>query len=922
MNASAGQRPTKKGGQSGVDELFVNSQSMRWLFIDEASGLAVHVAGTLDANLSRALMRQDFAKRADGTARPFGGLNVGLFGDWWQLPPVQAIGFFSNPFGNGLEMLEQRAMSFLWQRDIDSLNALHELVQPMRTTDAWHTHVLSEDRVGAETWETYCFTHGLPTRHCGSWFPGEPLPRCGLAGCKALEQTWSAEIADLEWEDIAKNWHDMWLRHAAQECDVCRIERARRIQVVSEANGNTARVHKPPFAGAPFVHPYNAPKYNAQHLRALEYAKAYGRQIIWVVAFDWPIADGDDALSGTALANARKRWLQLHDKATAGIMGLLPLVCGGPYRYTQSEHAGQGAYKNARCTLVGWRFSDAETRRIAACTEPEIVARERPKSILVRLAIPTATTPKEHGEGCCVMQPKVRVWSRDGKGGAKVRRIGFALTPDFAGTIHAYCGDTLDASIGDLLPWYRRPTKDDMHKAYISKSRTRTADTLLITQPYSPDLFRLGELPGPRILMSFLRGQIDSAEVKRQWDEVESARADLKDEVRQKWPLAMTLPCRVCTDQALERDPASATEVRKPLDAYYRMQREYPRAYEDMWEHVLARGQYLVCDAHKMEVSFECRTQLSDLNQKKYRFCASCGPEQHNGGRWPPRAFQGASALSCGACAVAESPKAGQPVSITCQKCKKDKPFAGPPEGFSPVFFVTWLNGHAKKMELWRCYDCQFPRCNTCFERPVVPPMNQGKWYECPACRQAESAICVKCEDPYKTRAQGRKSGLCDKCNWPPCECGAARPRRTDYSKNERPTWKCNECSAPVCKRCSAKFDAAKKGRESGLCDTCNWPPCKGGCGKPRPCLDVHYSDAQRPNWKCNDCSPTQESTCVGVGCGKVFETGTRGRKSGLCDACNWPPCPGCKAPRPFHNDPYSVGKKKVWWCKACARQQ
>ena len=61
----------------------------------------------------------------------------------------------------------------------------------------------------------------------------------------------------------------------------------------------------------------------------------------------------------------------------------------------------------------------------------------------------------------------------------KVRRIGFALAPEFGGTIHGYCGDTLDADLLDLLEWQRKPSMDDQHKAYVGKSRTREADTLL-----------------------------------------------------------------------------------------------------------------------------------------------------------------------------------------------------------------------------------------------------------------------------------------------------------------------------------------------------------------------------------------------------------------------------------------------------------
>ena len=45
-------------------------------------------------------------------------------------------------------------------------------------------------------------------------------------------------------------------------------------------------------------------------------------------------------------------------------------------------------------------------------------------------------------------------------------------------------------------------------KAYIIKSRVRDGAGLLLVQPYSPELFRQGDLPGPRLLMEALRGEV------------------------------------------------------------------------------------------------------------------------------------------------------------------------------------------------------------------------------------------------------------------------------------------------------------------------------------------------------------------------------------------------------------------------------
>ena len=115
------------------------------------------------------------------------------------------------------------------------------------------------------------------------------------------------------------------------------------------------------------------------------------------------------------------------------------------------------------------------------------------------------------------MTPKIREWSRDKAGYARVRRLGFAIVPEFGGTIHGYCGETLDATLLDLLEWTRKPTMEDMHKAYVGRSRTRAADHTLLVQPYSPYLFRQGELPGPTILMKVLRKNKTTKEAKDLW---------------------------------------------------------------------------------------------------------------------------------------------------------------------------------------------------------------------------------------------------------------------------------------------------------------------------------------------------------------------------------------------------------------------
>jgi hypothetical protein len=345
----------RKKGKSGVDELYKRAQSTQWLVIDEISTLAVLVAGVFDSNLRRARKRHPNARRPDGAERPFGGINVTVAGDWWQLPPVRARGFYSNPFADGLEFAEQRAMRYFWERNADSFQRVFELKKPHRQKDRWFFHVLQQHRYGREDWETYCFAHGLPTLHTGSWLPELAAPTCGEELCHELAQeTWPRMQAQQK----------TWAARATLECDTCKAERKRRCCVAIQGNHNEKKHETEAFVHAPYIHPFNYPKYHAQQLRSIIFAKAKHRRLLWVRAHDWPIASGDEDLSKADLVRLRRNWLQPHDKLTGGIMGLLPLVRGLPMRLTGTEDASTKSLQER--ALHGGRLGIDANRR-GAC---------------------------------------------------------------------------------------------------------------------------------------------------------------------------------------------------------------------------------------------------------------------------------------------------------------------------------------------------------------------------------------------------------------------------------------------------------------------------------------------------------------------------------------------------------------------------
>ena len=149
---------------------------------------------------------------------------------------------------------------------------------------------------------------------------------------------------------------------------------------------------------------------------------------------------------------------------------------------------------------------------------PEIVLLRRPRVIYVEVPTANDKLRVQNGKNIYCLNLCVKTWSLDRDHQVTVRRYGFPIVPDFGGTAHAYCGDTLQAVIGDLMKWDHIPSLENALRAYIIKSRIRNIEHLLLAQPYSPMLFRQGVQPGPHLLLQVLRGEITTKEAKRQWD--------------------------------------------------------------------------------------------------------------------------------------------------------------------------------------------------------------------------------------------------------------------------------------------------------------------------------------------------------------------------------------------------------------------
>jgi hypothetical protein len=220
VNASlAFDKANCKGDDGDVSELFLKAQAMRWIIIDEVSTVSPELLGLLDLYLRRACARHPYATLSDSRHKvAFGGINLVLAGDLWQLTPVKAHSLFNNPFLTGYTSVEQRIYKMFWDPDsVDAVQKTWVLTKPMRTKDRWLQEVLQASRFGNESWEMYCFNHGYPTRNPGSWLPSLDKPTCNNEVCMKL----ATEIWPEMWRR-GSNSRESWKERCEKECCICK----------------------------------------------------------------------------------------------------------------------------------------------------------------------------------------------------------------------------------------------------------------------------------------------------------------------------------------------------------------------------------------------------------------------------------------------------------------------------------------------------------------------------------------------------------------------------------------------------------------------------------------------------------------------------------------------------------------------------
>ena len=409
----------------------------------------------------------------DGTIRPFGGLNVILSGDLYQLPPPRGTFVGDVPWQlltgtlAAKTPLAAQGQHLIWGSKAEAIQGVTELTRCERTADAWLTSVQMELREGKLSPNNHAFLHGHPTTVPGSWYKGQVA--CGNHTCAQLvKQNQSPN-------EIARN-----------ECASCRKEReARQLVAMTPTD---ARFYDA-FRHATAIFSTNDIKYHVNKLRAQEWAAAAGQPIHYAIARD--TASSTVLQEKPHVLQEKVTWLQRHDQECGGLYGVLPICLGLPIRATEHLDRQRGILKGCKGKIVGWSTAPATQ-----------IWNTLPTVIYIQFE--TSRAWKIEGMPQANVYPVSAMrkpWFLDRKRPTpqlRVSRLQFPLAPGFAVTAHIAQGQTLregviaDFKIGDT---------GNPFTTYVAATRVTGRDKLLILRPFPAAPFQRGVGIGRAVLL-------------------------------------------------------------------------------------------------------------------------------------------------------------------------------------------------------------------------------------------------------------------------------------------------------------------------------------------------------------------------------------------------------------------------------------
>ena len=456
----------------------------RWLLIDEISMVSAEMLARLEARCRQLVLdvsATKYGKQNPNCVAPFGGLNVILSGDLWQLPPPRGTFLGQIPWQlvTGVSSkklpLSLQGQQLVWASSAQGgFQGVTELARCERTQDVWLQDLQAELRVGHLSEDNHAFLHGRPTKVPGSWCARTQRPMCQENTCYQLYKNASMATAILKYE-----------------CPICRTERGtKRLVAVDGCDPRFVNG----FCTARAIFHTNGVKCHVNKLRAEQWARQHGQVIYYAVAMD--------KVSSRALhekpdiAQDKLTWLQRSDADCGNRYGILPLCMDMPIQAREHLHRKDfKILKGCHGTICGWSSIETET----AAADGVVIWNKLPEYIFVRFETRTRwTIPGIDQENVFPVSVQSAQWFLDaGRANPqlKVTRHQFPIAPDFADTFYGAQGSTIEPGvIVDMVG-------ADPIAAYIGMTRCRTRQKILIYRPFPLAPFQEGLPLGRQLLL-------------------------------------------------------------------------------------------------------------------------------------------------------------------------------------------------------------------------------------------------------------------------------------------------------------------------------------------------------------------------------------------------------------------------------------
>ena len=297
----------------------------------------------------------------------------------------------------------------------------------------------------------------------------------------------------------------------------------------------------------------------------------------------------------------------------------------------------------------------------------------------------------------------------------------------------------------------------DVPTCYVAISRVRSISDMLLAQPFSPNLFRLGPQLGPHMLVEWLEGRVAACDLAPRWQSLVEAG---KVPHSERCVDSLKFPCAVC--HVAKKWTSFAVSAPAGVD------HEWSPALQ-----LLGGGGWRKCTACTQSpktAASAAQLPLATSHQSLTLRCSRCGYERPQTAyiRSELATLFEANSLPLAICVLCAPQKlrldpTDSDARLKCSTCGLMKAAASFP------FWV--LKARRSPKFLHRCQDCADemlrPACRICHERPTNRLRYPCEYY-CESCAYPNCSVCKQ----------------------------KARPRNGKYHVKRLPQWSCSRCRA------------------------------------------------------------------------------------------------------------------------------